>query len=97
MRVKALLNPDPSTYKSTWKKSKNSKRGRFDTHPAEPSLFTVACSCTSCVCVCVFLQKRWWGHFDIENTACAREALIHGIAGGMTVGVLYFMRSGEPL
>ena len=41
----------------------------------------------------VSLQKKWY--LDVENTPCAREALIHGIAGGLAVGVLYFMKSSE--
>ena len=32
---------------------------------------------------------------DVEKTPCARDALIHGIAGSLVVGALYFMKSGE--
>ena len=31
----------------------------------------------------------------MANTPCARDALIHGIAGGLVVGVLYFMKSSK--
>ena len=43
----------------------------------------------------LFLQKKW--HLDIQNTPCARDALMHGIAGGLGVGLLYFMKSSERL
>lgn len=39
------------------------------------------------------LQKKWY--LDVQNTPCARDALLHGIAGGLGVGLLYFMKSSE--
>ena len=38
-------------------------------------------------------QKKW--HLDVQNTPCARDALMLGIAGGLGVGLLYFMKSSE--
>ncbi len=39
------------------------------------------------------LQKSWLP--DVRNIPCARSALIHGILGGLTVGLLYFAKSSE--
>jgi hypothetical protein len=40
-------------------------------------------------------QKKWY--LDVKRTPCAREALIHGIAGGMGMGLLYFLKSSESI
>ena len=32
----------------------------------------------------------------MENTPCARDALVHGIAGSLVIGALYFMKSSKP-
>ncbi|XP_064402543.1 cytochrome c oxidase assembly protein COX20, mitochondrial-like [Halichondria panicea] len=36
-------------------------------------------------------KKSWLP--DVRNTPCARSALIHGILGGLTLGLLYFAKS----
>ncbi|CAI8048349.1 Cytochrome c oxidase assembly protein COX20, mitochondrial [Geodia barretti] len=36
-------------------------------------------------------KKKWY--LDVENTPCARDALVHGIAGSLVIGALYFMKS----
>ncbi len=38
-----------------------------------------------------YLQKKWY--LDVTSTPCARSALIHGILGGLAVGLLYFARA----
>ena len=38
-------------------------------------------------------QKKWF--LDIKNTPCARDALLHGILGGIAVGLLYFAKSSN--
>ncbi len=37
------------------------------------------------------LQKKWY--LDVRNTPCARSALLHGVYGGLVVGLLYFART----
>ncbi|CAI8048348.1 Cytochrome c oxidase assembly protein COX20, mitochondrial [Geodia barretti] len=39
-------------------------------------------------------KKKWY--LDVENTPCARDALVHGIAGSLVIGALYFMKSSKP-
>ena len=39
------------------------------------------------------VQKKWY--LDVKRTPCAREALMHGIVGGMGMGILYFLKSSE--
>jgi len=34
---------------------------------------------------------------DVKHTPCARGSLINGIIGGLTVGMLYFLKSSEGL
>jgi len=36
-------------------------------------------------------QKKWF--LDVRNTPCARAALLQGIAGGLGIGLLYFLRT----
>lgn len=36
-------------------------------------------------------KKKWY--LDVKNTPCARSALVHGILGGVAVGLLYFART----
>ena len=44
---------------------------------------------------CVYMQKRWI--LDIEKTPCARDALLHGILGGIALGLVYFAKSSNRL
>ena len=39
------------------------------------------------------VQKKWY--LDVKRTPCAREALLHGIIGGLGIGILYFAKSSE--
>lgn len=41
------------------------------------------------------VQKKWY--LDVKRTPCAREALMHGIVGGMGLGMLYFLKSSESI
>ena len=41
----------------------------------------------------LMVQKKWY--LDVRRTPCAREALLHGIFGGLGVGVFYFVKSSE--
>ena len=36
-------------------------------------------------------------HFDIRKVPCARDALLHGIGGGMLIGALNFVRTRASL
>lgn len=41
------------------------------------------------------VQKKWF--LDIEKTPCARDALVHGILGGVALGLLYFAKSSNRM
>lgn len=39
------------------------------------------------------MQKKWF--LDIKSTPCARDALVHGILGGIAAGLLCFAKSSN--
>ena len=41
----------------------------------------------------LMVQKKWY--LDVRRTPCAREALLHGIFGGLGIVILYFVKSSE--
>ena len=43
----------------------------------------------------VVVQKKWY--LDVKRTPCARDALMHGIMGGLGIGILYFAKSSESI
>lgn len=65
----------------------NERRVTLSSSVLLPKLETLLC-----------LQKKWY--LDVRQTPCARSALIYGILGGLTVGGLWFAKSGwlhQPL
>lgn len=38
---------------------------------------------------------RLLGILDIGNTPCAREAILHGAGGSLTIGLLHFLSTSE--
>lgn len=64
------------------------------TRPSQAWLVEPLCrSIVHGVYIYTTLQKNWY--LDVQNTPCARDALLYGIAGGLGVGLLYFMKSSE--
>lgn len=49
---------------------------------------------------CMFLLSvlqglRLLGILDVQNTPCAREAILHGAGGSVAAGLLYFLATSE--
>lgn len=38
---------------------------------------------------------RLLGILDVQNTPCAREAILHGAGGSVAAGLLYFLATSE--
>lgn len=54
-------------------------------------------------CVLVFLTLTFFplqgfrllGILDVQNTPCARDAILHGAGGSLAVGLLHFLATSE--
>ncbi|XP_060896996.1 cytochrome c oxidase assembly protein COX20, mitochondrial [Labrus mixtus] len=49
----------------------------------------------SSACLSVLQGFRLLGILDVQNTTCAREAILHGAGGSLTAGLLHFLATSR--
>lgn len=51
--------------------------------------------CPLCLLACGCQSYKLLGILDVQNTPCAREAVLHGAGGSVAAGLLHFLATSE--
>lgn len=47
------------------------------------------------MCVVVYQGFKLLGILDVQNTPCARDAILHGAGGSLAAGLLHFLATSK--